>query len=193
MPSKTFCRRWAAVSIERVRVTPSFVTCTDGLGWRMHLGERYPSEAAQVSLVTFNPALAIGSVPDISSWVHTDKQLFILPHPSAQLVFLVDCAALVAQQAAQAATVAASPFSWAFQLVWLGSHLCLVALVGSACLTLAVLPVWETLAAGRVRDNIPLRRPLGGEQHCAVRDFCAVLHSVLYTMTCSRRLGSNAA
>ena len=61
-------------------------------------------------------------------------------------------AALVAQQAAQAATVAASPFSWAFQLVWLASHLCLVALVGSACLTLAVLPVWETLSAGRVRN-----------------------------------------
>ena len=66
-------------------------------------------------------------------------------------------AALAAQQAAQAATVAASPFSWAFQLVWLASHLFLVALVGSACLTLAVLPVWDTLCAGRVRAQNLIR------------------------------------
>ena len=76
--------------------------------------------------------------------------------PLAQLVCPALRAALVAQQAAQAATVAASPFSWAFQLVWLASHLCLVALVGSACLTLAVLPVWETLSAGRVRKQNPV-------------------------------------
>jgi hypothetical protein len=60
-------------------------------------------------------------------------------------------AALVVNQAAQAATVAASPFSWAFQLVWLGSFACLPVLVAAACLPLAVLPVWDTLSAGRVR------------------------------------------
>ena len=59
-------------------------------------------------------------------------------------------AALVADQAAQAATVAASPFTWAFQLVWLASFGCLALLVAAACLPLAVLPVWDTLSAGRV-------------------------------------------
>ena len=59
-------------------------------------------------------------------------------------------AVLVANQAAQAATVAASPFTWAFQLVWLGSFACLPGLVAAACLPLAVLPAWDTLSAGRV-------------------------------------------
>jgi hypothetical protein len=56
----------------------------------------------------------------------------------------------VIQQAAQSATVAANPFSWGFEVAWLVSILALVVLVGATCVPLVVLPVWDTLSAGRV-------------------------------------------
>lgn len=59
-------------------------------------------------------------------------------------------AALVLHEAAQSATVAASPFSWGFEVPWLLSVVALVLLVAATCLPLVVLPVWDTLSAGRV-------------------------------------------
>ncbi|KAK9905066.1 hypothetical protein WJX75_009068 [Coccomyxa subellipsoidea] len=58
-------------------------------------------------------------------------------------------AALVIHEAVQAVTTATSPFSWGFEVLWLASFLALPVLVAATCLPLALLPVWDTLSAGR--------------------------------------------
>lgn len=65
------------------------------------------------------------------------------------------CAALVIHEAVQAVTTATSPFSWGFEVLWLASFLALPVLVAATCLPLALLPVWDTLSAGRVRIPLP--------------------------------------
>ena len=62
----------------------------------------------------------------------------------------VDCAALFINQAAQSASVAASPFQWGHQIAWLISFLALPVLVGVTVLLLVVLPALDTLSAGQV-------------------------------------------
>ncbi|BDA49410.1 hypothetical protein COCOBI_14-0270 [Coccomyxa sp. Obi] len=57
--------------------------------------------------------------------------------------------ALAIHEAAQVVTIAFSPFSWGFEVFWLASFLALPVLVCATCLPLAVLPVWDTLSAGR--------------------------------------------
>ena len=59
-------------------------------------------------------------------------------------------AALTVNQAAQSASVAASPFQWGHQIAWLISFLALPVLVGSTVLLLVVLPALDTLSAGQV-------------------------------------------
>ncbi|CAL5224511.1 g7208 [Coccomyxa viridis] len=57
--------------------------------------------------------------------------------------------ALFVNQAAQSASVAASPFQWGHQIAWLISFLALPVLVGATVLLLVVLPALDTLSAGQ--------------------------------------------
>ncbi|EIE19033.1 hypothetical protein COCSUDRAFT_67942 [Coccomyxa subellipsoidea C-169] len=57
--------------------------------------------------------------------------------------------ALVIHEATQAVTTATSPFSWGFEVLWLASFLALPVLVAATCLPLALLPIWDTMSAGR--------------------------------------------
>ena len=59
-------------------------------------------------------------------------------------------AALFVNQAAQSASVAASPFQWGHQIAWLISFLALPVLVGATVLLLVVMPALDTLTAGQV-------------------------------------------
>ena len=54
-------------------------------------------------------------------------------------------------EAAQSASVAASPFQWGHQIAWLISFLALPVLVGATVLLLVVLPALDTLSAGQVQ------------------------------------------
>ena len=60
-------------------------------------------------------------------------------------------AALFVHEAAQSASVAASPFQWGHQIAWLISFLALPVLVGATVLLLVVLPALDTLSAGQVQ------------------------------------------
>ena len=93
-------------------------------------------------------------------------------------------AALFVHEAAQSASVAASPFQWGHQIAWLISLLALPVLVGATVLLLVVLPALDTLSAGQVQTLPQYQRPHPlfclllvslYSQACHVKPACALL------------------
>ncbi len=71
--------------------------------------------------------------------------------PGPARLTLEFCAVLITMNATRAATIVrGTPFSWAFEMLWLAHFLTIPVLVAIYSIFLVIIPVWDTSKAAKV-------------------------------------------